>query len=239
MKTMWFFCFCALVLAGHSASCESAEAAPEGTSITINPIFTGRMVMGDTGDLRMETGEEGSDRFVYTPAGKGPHEWEYKFINGVENPDPAGFAGVMYINSVITSEPGTQSGDGRDLQAWRQKVVWEARSIGGDANAEFVAGGITWAWDLNTKKKGPLLHPDTLPKLSLGSCSVKSAWTHCEFDVAKAHLPAKSFERVIGGFGFVIKAPRSKRPVTIEIRNVRYLGQAGAPAPVGKKVSDR
>jgi len=229
MKVMGFLCACALILAEPGARREQAKATADVPSITINPTFTGRMIMGDTGDLRMETGEEGSDRFVYTPEGKGPHEWEYKFIGGVENENPAGFAGVMYLNSAITSEPGTQSGDGFDLREWRQMVSWEARSIGSDVKVEFVAGGITWAWDLKTKKKVPLAYGDTLPKLSLGSYTVKTAWTRFEFDLGKARLQAKSFERVVGGFGFVIKAPRSKRTFTIEIRNVRYLCPEGQP----------
>ena len=236
MKTTRFLYVCGVVLLGLGTGLGWAgQAAPDSSSIAINPIFTGRMIMGDIGDLQIAAGDGGSDRFVYTPAGGGPHEWEYKFINGEENPAPARFAGVMYINSMITSEPGARSGDGQDLRRWQRRIEWEARSIDDKADVEFVAGGITWAWDLKTRKTVLLPYPDTLPKLSLESHSIGAGptWTHCEFDLAKAHLPPEKFQRVIGAFGFVIKAP-SKRPITIEIRNVRYVGGSGAPAPSRK-----
>jgi hypothetical protein len=212
----------------------SGQAPPDSSSIAINPIFSGRMIMGDIGDLKIASGEEGSDRFVYAPTGSGPHEWDYKFINGEENRDPAGFAGVMYINSMVLSEPGARATDGKNLRQWRQKIVWEARAIGGDAKVEFVAGGITWAWDLKTRKTVSLPFGDTLPKLSLGSHSIGRNWTPLEFDLNRAHLAPESFDRVIGAFGFVIKASESKRPVTIEIRDVRYLGSPEPPAPAKK-----
>jgi hypothetical protein len=140
----------------------------------------------------------------------------------------------MYINSLITSEPGTQSGDGQDLRDWRQGISWEARSIGADVNVEFVAGGINWAWDPTTKRKVRLPQPDSLRALSLGACKLKSAWTRFDFDLGKVGLSAESFKHVIGGFGFVIKAPGSRRTVTIEIRDVRYVGQG---PPTEKKAA--
>ena len=196
-------CILLLLLAGVSSATDQ-EVAPY---LDVRVNFTRQMVMGDIGDVRQQAGNDGSDRFIYTPHGRGPHEWDYKYVAGGLNSEPARFAGVMYVNCVVGSRPGTTNQDGMDMRPWRRKIEWEARVVSGAATIKVVIGGITWAWKNDTHEPYTLPFGDTLRSRDLGSYELKPNWQRFEFDLAGASLKDEELRRVIGGFGWVMPAP--------------------------------
>jgi hypothetical protein len=104
--------------------------------------------MGDVDDVTIEK-EPGLVRFNYTTSGKGSHEWEYKYEDGVLNPNPAQFGGVMYLDQ--NSNFGTRCA-GFDLTGMRV-VRWKARSVGQNVVVEFRIGGLKWIWDSQRRVK--------------------------------------------------------------------------------------
>lgn len=114
----------------------------DGTRFTIGEsFFDPSGLMGDIGDVRMER-SAGADRFTYETNGTGPHEWDYKYVDGVLNPKPAEFAGVMYLDP--PNNFGQQSGV--NLGGTRHVFSWEARSEESTVNVEFIIGGVVWMW---------------------------------------------------------------------------------------------
>ena len=187
--------------------------------------FTDLMEFGDIGDVEISKIAEGY-RFSYTPAGQGSHESEFKYRNGVESRQPAKFGGVICVNDVAPSSPGTDAHDGQDLRRYSGKIAVEARSVNGPATVTFVVGGITWAWNEETRAKVSLPHPDTMPKRELGTEELTDSWREFEFDLGALGLQPEDFKRVIGGFGWVMTWPSPPQPgrtFTIEIRKARYL----------------
>ena len=184
------------------------------------------MKIGDIGDVRIEDGSNGADRFAYTPAGEGPHEWEWKFVEGRPNNVPTKFGGVIYYRSKLPAAPGASPEDGVDIQCCRKKIVWEAHSIGGAVKAEFVCGGIDWRWTPEGTQSA-LPYGDTLTKQGLGTYTLTDAWQTLEYPLSETGHKKDDFRRVIGGFGWVIvwpsKDPQPTKTVTIELRNIRYL----------------
>lgn len=186
--------------------------------------------MGDTGDITVAK-LPNVDQFIYETEGRGPHEFEFKYIGGELNPNPAQFAGVMYLNP--PGAFGTDPDGGHNLQNFQRVLKWEARSVEGEVNVEFVIGGVTWIWDDQTQMKKPALHPDTMGRTSLGTKTLTKEWQSFEYDLS--HKLEEEFERVVGGFAWVISwgsnglklkedktGPEESETFIIEIRNIRY-----------------
>ena len=190
-------------------------------------------LMGDIGDLKPTARMENADQFKYEPLGRGPHEWDYKYVNGILNEKPAQFAGVMYLHP--RGNFGTDAQGGHNLSNVSDILRWEARSVGGEVYVEFVIGGITWTWDEAAREREPAPFPDSLPHTSLGTMKLTTAWQAFSVDLRGRGRDADDFKSTIGGFGWVITwaangveldedgiSPKQKKVFTIEIRNIRY-----------------
>lgn len=186
--------------------------------------------MGDIGDLIDPAKGPIGVRFRYDVQGRGPQEWDLKYLANKElNPNPAKFAGVMYLCCGFGDRPGF------DLRAFRRAIAWEARSLSGEVNVEFVIGGIDWIWDeINRVKVSPPC-PDSLKRKPLGIKTLNEQWQ--SFEVVLSDKPEEEFENVIGGFAWMITwgsskielnptttppAPKNPTNFEIEIRNIRY-----------------
>ncbi|MCX5645049.1 MAG: hypothetical protein NTZ17_10260 [Phycisphaerae bacterium] len=190
-------------------------------------------LMGDIGDLRPTARMEEADQFTYEPQGRGSHEYDYKYVNGILNERPAQFAGVMYLHP--RGNWGTDPAGGCDLRDVADVIRWEARAVDGTVNVEFLIGGITWTWDEMAKKKVPAPYPDSLPHTDLGTKRLTSEWKLFEVDLREKGRVRDDFKKVVGGFGWVITwaanglkmsddalSPNQKKVFIIEIRNIRY-----------------
>ena len=198
-------------------------------SFSVYPDYAPEGYMGDTGDIKDPDKDPEGARFTYEVRGRGPHEGELKYKDGKLNPDPAKFAGVMYLCCGWGEKPG------RDLRAFRRAIAWEARSLSGEVNVEFVIGGVDWIWDEDQKVRISPPCPDSLRRKHLGVVRLTEEWT--EFEIALADIPEEEFVNVIGAFAWVITwgsngmeldpaatppAPIEPKTFVIEIRNIRY-----------------
>jgi hypothetical protein len=196
-------------------------------TFSVDDYFEPTGKMGDIGDVRVEK-QEGFVRFVYEAAGRGPHMWGYRYVEGKENPLPAQFGGVMYLNP--SENWGTDPDGGYDLRSCHSAIKWEAHSVDGDVSVDFVMGGRKR--DLTTKEAKPFPYPNTIDQ-SLRTETLKSEWKSFEYDLSK--LQNERFKRVVGGFGWTINwssngirpnkqqtGPETPRTFTIEIRNIQY-----------------
>lgn len=199
-----------------------------GSSVPIDLNYYPSGKMGDINDVTIAQGVNNT-RFIYETKGRSPHEWEYKFVGGKLNPDPAQFAGVMYLEP--QNNFGTDPTGGFDLRELHRLLKWEARSLKGEVNVEFLIGGVNWVWKNMTRVPAP--NPGSLPKLSLGIRKLTKDWKTFEYYLSQR--PEREFRRVIGGFGWVInwgsngiklnedkKSPDQVKTFEIEIRNARY-----------------
>jgi len=120
-------------------------------SFSVYPSYDPSGYVGDISGITVETYPE-VIRFIYeTREQKEPCEWEWKYVNGQPNLDPCQFAGVMYLNP--PNNWGEDPNGGFDLRSVRRIIEWEARSVEGEVNVEFVIGGVTWIWDNETKSE--------------------------------------------------------------------------------------
>lgn len=217
----------ALLCPGPDIECSGKPGSKGSFSVDGHYAPSGKM--GDTFDITILKYSE-VVRFTYDAMGRGPHEWDYKYIGGEVNPQPAQFGGVMYL------DPPNNWGwccGGFDLRGTRDAVKWEARSLNGPVNVEFVIGGVVWGWDDNNKERVTVPYPDSMPRNSLGVRSLTEVWQLFELDLSQ--LPEDHFKRVVAGFGWVIDwgsngiqlneagtGPVQPETFEIEIRNVRY-----------------
>ena len=198
-------------------------------SFLIYPNYDPSGYMGDIGDITVKK-DPAVVGFIYEICGRGDHEWDYKYINGELNPNPAKFAGVMYLNP--PNNWGMESDGGFDLRGFRS-IKWEARSLQEEVNVEFIIGGITWIWDDDNKMRQSALYPGSMPRDSLGIYTLNKNWQ--EFQVNLSDHPEDDFQYVVGGFSWVIDwgsnqvdldnpgtCPEQPKTFTIEIRNIRY-----------------
>jgi len=183
--------------------------------------------VGDIGDVTFGTG-----KFTYEPLGRGSHEYEWKYNeDGSVNQNPAGFAGVCWLNPA--GNFGTMSGGGKDLSAYN-KIHWEGRSLGDPVNVEFFIGGVTWIWGKDDDGKPKIVEPPYpgVPKYGLGTHKLTSDWQ--EFDVPLG-VEKEDLDPVICGFGWVASwgnndvqldedgtGPVEKKKFEFEIREIRY-----------------
>jgi hypothetical protein len=201
----------------------------QATSFPIYPEYDPSGIMGDVGDVHIQKYQE-FVRFIYETSGLGPHEWEYKYIGGNLNSAPAKFAGVMYLNP--KNNWCTDLRGGYDLRGFRT-IKWEARSVSGEVNTEFVFGGVNWRWDDVNKVKQNCTYPDSLPSKSMGIKLLNATWQEFRYDLTQ--LSDDDLRYVVGGFGWVINwesegvrfvpeknGSDKSKTITIELRNIRY-----------------
>lgn len=185
--------------------------------------------MGDVGDLIVERYPE-LIRFTYETMGRGPHEWEYKYINNELNVNLCQFAGVMFLDP--PNNWGEVATGGFDLRG-RRVVKWEARSLTVPTHVEFVMGGIAWRWNDGEKERVDVPYPDSMPQISMGVRTLTEEWQLFEKDLSD--LSEDYFRSVVGGFGWVISwgsnrvrlnetRTGSDEPQTFifELRNIRF-----------------
>lgn len=201
-------------------------------SFYIYPDYSPSGWMGDTRDMKDPVKGPDGVTFEYEACGRGPHEWDNKFFsNGDISPEPAKFAGILYLNP--PNNFGTNSEGGFDLREFKS-IKWEARSLQGEVHIEFIIGGVNWIWNAqNQKETAP--YPDSMPRKSLGIQLLKQEQGWQEFSVSLENKPAKDFQNVVGGFAWVIDwgsngvvvenpgtCPPQPKVFKIEIRNIRY-----------------
>jgi hypothetical protein len=197
----------------------------------------GSMYMGDQGDIEFSK-LPGEMEFTYKTNGKDPHQWEYKYINGEKNPNPAKFAGIMLADG----DWGNKAGDGYDLR-WHKEIRWKAciqegsdLNNDGDLVVEFVAGGISWRINDALKKNEPVPFPDSLPKQSLGIYTLKKCPDGEVMSFSLSNMHQEDLQKVIGGFGWIVSwapndvvanssgtGPEQAKTFTISISEVQYV----------------
>jgi hypothetical protein len=216
------------ILAGRAAVVDTGKAIGNVAMFSVDDSFTPTGKMGDIGDVAVDE-QQGLVRFVYQAAGRGPHLWEWKYDSeGKENPQPAQFAGVMYLDP--RGNWGSDPEGGYDLRSCHRVIKWEARSIDGPVEVKFVLGGDKR--DAATKERGKFPYPNSIDQ-RLGTKKLDAQWQPFEFDLS--NIPDDRFKRVVGGFGWVIAwssngvklnkeqtGADQAKTFTIEIRNVRY-----------------
>lgn len=197
----------------------------------VYPNYDPSGYMGDSGDITVEKSPE-VVRFIYETKARGPHEWEWKYVKCELNSRPCQFAGVVYLDP--PNNFGERPDGGFDLRESRY-IRWEARSVTGTVNVEFVIGGIDWRWD--DQKECPdrvsVPHPGSMPRVSLGIKTLTEHWQPFEYDLS--NQPEDNLKRVVGGFAWVISwgsnqvrlneagtGPEQPETFVIEIRNIRY-----------------
>jgi hypothetical protein len=205
--------------------CEGIKP-PDAMSFSLESTYEASGIMGDVDDVRINK-QQNMVRFTYTPTGKGHHEWDYKYIDGELNPQPAGFGGVMYLNPA--NNFGTVCG-GYDLTGMHV-IRWKARSVGRDANVEFRVGGVKWKWDEHKGKVEPPF-PDSMPGMSLGVKTLpKDKLMEFEYKLPN-HSDETYLKRVVNAFSWVLSwgsndvEPRDNDPAPkkfiIEIKDISY-----------------
>ena len=227
------FCFTESGLTSPSQQTGDCEARSLGdpSSFSIAQDYAPSGIMGDIDDVQIMPGV-GSYTFEYTTTGKGPHEWNYKYLNDHLNPSPAGFGGVFYLSPA--NNFGTVCG-GVDLHKFR-RIKWEARSLSGEVYVEFIIGGVNWIWDERSKKQIKPLYAETLPRISLGVKRLTTAPQTFDIDLSSlSSQPDREFARVVNAFSWVVSwgangvrfnqtrtGPDQQRTFKFEISNVRY-----------------
>jgi hypothetical protein len=219
-----------LVASGAALSLWGAGKSP-GTRAAVFPLeghYQASGKIGDINDIEILPQSPGLIRFTYTPTGRPPHEWDWKYLNdGSLNPAPAAFGGALYLSP--TNSFGMVKDSGYDLRGhwWNwtstfKRLAWEARVISPEVTAgrdgaanqtvrvEFVLGGVNWAWVQRDGKgeKGTVPYPDTMPQMSLGTRELSTQWQAYDDKGRLLEEPDESFKRVVGGFGWTIR-PKS------------------------------
>ncbi len=185
-------------------------------------------IMGDIGDVRIARPAD-LDRFSYETLGRGPREWDLKCRYGKLNPEPAQFAGVMYLDP-----PGNWGNQpGFDLRGVRRVLNWEARSTS-PVIVEFIIGGVNRIWDEKEECKSVVPEwQDSMPRTVVGRGTLAEDWQSFQYEFT--NMPANNFANLIGGFAWVVEwgaiqvelnqertGPVCIKTFSIEIRNIRY-----------------
>lgn len=241
------------VFAGGGYFLSSLESASLRGKTVASENFLGNygsMHMGDTGDIEFSKLPNGMD-FVYKTNGNGSHQWEYKYIDGKENLNPAKFAGIMLADG----DWGIKADDGYDLR-WYKEIRWKACiqegsdfNDDGDVVVEFVAGGINWQINDALKKNEPVPFPDSLPKQSLGIYTLKKCPDSEVMSFSLLDMRQENLQKVIGGFGWIVSwapnnvtvnssgtAPEQAKTFRILISEVQYIRDNSLKAVLGRKL---
>jgi hypothetical protein len=197
-----------------------------GASFAVFPSYDPSGYVGDIGDLSV-TEETGLVHFVYTTNGKGPHEWEWKYLDdGTLNPNPCGFAGVLCLNP--PNDWGRKDPHGGFDLRGRKTLTWKARSLSGPVSVKFVIGGVVWQWDGQTHMQVAVPYPDSMPWTPLGIQKLTSTWQTFIYNLSA--VPQEYLRAVVAGFGWEIswnnalQGTGSEQPQTfiIEIQDISY-----------------
>jgi hypothetical protein len=222
------FCFSEPAVTSSSSSPCKGSSPGDVASFSIEKDYAPSGKMGDIGDVQViPTGD--SCIFEYTTTGKGPHEWDLKYLKGELNPEPAQFGGVFYLTP--PNNFGSVCG-GVNLQGFR-RLKWEARSLGRDVEVEFIIGGIAWVWDERKKEKIEPPYPDSMRRVGLGQKTLTSKWQTYEVDLSDREK--SQLDRVVNGFSWLVRwssngvglkadqsGPNQIKTFRFEIKNIRY-----------------
>ncbi len=207
------------------------EVPPSIRRFPVDTHYVASGAMGDIGDV-----EIGIGRFTYKTAGKGPHEYEWKYENEGRtlSARPAKFGGVVWLSP--SGAFGTAPNGGYNLLGFRG-IEWEARAIGDPVDVEFFIGGIDRIWIQDSDgrwKFDRAPYPDTMPRRSLGTRKLTNEWQ--TFRESLADQPESTFARVVGGFGWIANwgnngvepdesgmGSNKVKKFTFEVRNVFYV----------------
>lgn len=201
----------------------------ESKSFSVTDKYDPSGYMGDIGDILIEKTPD-LIRFTYVTQGRGPHEWDWKYINKEENLELARFGGVMLLDP--PNNWGLIENGGYDIRRFKT-ISWEARSIEDNVYVEFLIGGVNWLWNDDTKTKEPTPYPDSLPRTSLGTYLLTSEFQTFQYDLSK--IQDDYLMNVIGGFGWVVSwssngvhinddhtAPIQSKTIVIEVEQIQY-----------------
>jgi hypothetical protein len=204
------------------------RVASSNDSFSISENYDPSGSMGDIDDIKIEKLAR-STLFTYETKGQGKHEWDYTYVRGELNREPAKFAGVMYLSS--PNNWGQQPG--YDLRHFRRILKWKARSLTGPVNVVFVIGGINWEWDhANKEKNYSVPCQDSMPR-SQRTKVLTGEWQ--TFDWELSDQQEEYFTSIIGGFAWMIEwgsngvqlnearmGPVESKTFRIEISDIRY-----------------
>lgn len=218
--------------ASQTISPTTASASPGriGKPVASKPVdlltyYSPSGLMGDIGDITKSV-QPGKHlvHMTYEAKGRGPHEWDYKYINGGEiNPQPCRFAGIMLLDG----DWGRTARAGYDLRG-SIMISWDARSLSGNVFVRFLAGSENWVWDEKAIAKVDAPYPGSLPNLPLGERELTGQWKHFTYRVDK-NVRAADLQAVIAPFGWIISLDsnqgdhgQSRTFFNIEVRNISY-----------------
>jgi len=139
--------------------------------------------IGDIGDLGDISQTSEMISFTYSPRGKGPHEWEWKYVdNGNLSVNTCKFAGYAFLDP--PGNFGERSG-GKDLSGFDQTITIEARCPDHDTVwLTCSIGGVTWNWDKG--KKVSARYPETLEQAQLAIIPLMKSWKAFSFEIPKS-----------------------------------------------------
>jgi hypothetical protein len=209
------------------AKCQG-RAPSSDDSFSISKNYDPSGSIGDIDDIKIEKLAQ-STLFTYETKGQGKHEWDYTYVRGELNEEPAKFAGVMYLSSPNNwaEQPGY------DLRSFRRVLKWKARSLTGPVNVVFVIGGINWEWDHAKKEKNYTVPcPDSMPRIQTTK-ALTEEWQAFDWDLSDQQ--EEYFSSLIGGFAWMIewgsngvqlnearRGPVEPKTFRIEITDIRY-----------------
>ncbi len=185
---------------------EDAGKAPllsSDKSLSVDRSYVASGMLGDIGDVKIGWGEKEVLRFTYEPRGRGPHEWDYKYIDGKPNPEPARQGGVLWLSPANDWGEGERCG--YDLRKLKPNVIkWEARCVGDPVKVRFVIGGVNWKWSKDGRLgwvRTGVPHGDTVSLTHLGIKKLTGDWRSFE---CRLPDPPYDFRRLVGGFGWTM-----------------------------------
>ena len=174
--------------ASQTISPTTASASPGriGKPVASKPVdlltyYSPSGLMGDIGDItKAEQPGKHLVHMTYEAKGRGPHEWDYKYINRGDQPPALQVRGDhvarwrlgSYCSRWIRS-PGSIM------------ISWDARSLSGNVFVRFLAGSENWVWDEKAGVKVDAPYPGSLPNLPLGEPELTGQWKHFTYRVDK------------------------------------------------------
>jgi hypothetical protein len=197
---------------------------PVAKPVDLLTLYSPSGLMGDTGDITWAE-EPGSHsvRMTYEAKGRGPHEWDYKYLARKLNPKECGFAGIMLLDG----DWGRTAGAGYDLRG-STTISWEARSLSGNVFVQFLLGSESWVWDEKAGIQVNAPYPGSLLSRQLEEPQLTGQWQRFTYRLDK-NVSAAELQAVIAPFGWIIKLDSNKddhghprTSFTIEVRNISY-----------------
>ncbi len=209
--------------------------------MSVDSLYVASGITGDVGDVKVGAGGEGAVAISYRPQGRGPHEWDFKYVSNEEIARPARHGGATWLSP--PGHWGDSPSGGYDLRPLQPvAITFEARSTGPPVWVHFSAGGVRWRWRLDPWRhwvRSEVLYPDTLPPIYLGTYPLSNNWQKvtCRLPL----LSPDQLRRVVGAFSTAVAWAENglgPDPAThpraadfqFEVRKIQYLSAAAAPA---------